>query len=183
MTQADLEKAVLEIVSSQKSNSSEQSLNPLMMQMFNQKSGNQSPYTIYGQKNDPMQQYWLMQNLKNPNDPMQFQQLQSITGKQQASVLGLALGVALSSFVGSIFARFLPLGGLTVPIAGFILMKVFKSGIMHDIAIGVLVAGVGGFLGGFVGGLTGGLSGLTGGLLAAPAGAASGTGLAPGEVA
>lgn len=176
-----MEKAILDLVS--KKDEKQDSFNPMLMQqMFGKPQDQQSPYTVYGQKSDPMQQYWLMQNLKNPNDPMMFQQLQTITGKQQASVLGLALGVALSSFIGSIFARFLPLGGLTVPIAGFVLMKVFKTGLMHDIAIGVLVAGIGGFLGGFVGGLTGGLGGLLGGA-AAPVGAAAGSGLAPGEVA
>ncbi len=175
-----MEKAILELVS--KKDEKQDAVDPFLMQQMFSKPKDESPYAIMGDKTDPMQQYWLMQNLKgSSSDPMFMQTLSTITGKKSASVLGLALGVALSSFIGSIFARFLPLGGLTVPIAGFILMKVFKGGIMHDIAIGVLVAGIGGFLGGFVGGLTGGLGGLLG-PVGTTATVTSG-GLAPGEVA
>ncbi len=181
MTQADMEKAILDLVS-KKDDTSQNATNPFLMQQM-LKPQDQSPYQLMGEKTDPMQQYWLMQNFKgDTNDPMAFQQLQAITGKQSVSVLGLALGVALSSFIGSIFARFLPLGGLTVPIAGFVLMRIFKTGIMRDIAVGILVAGVGSFLGGLVGGVTGGLGGLLGGV--APAAATNGGSLlAPGEVA
>ena len=145
MTQADMEKAILELVQKDNKDTS-QNANPFLMQQMFSKPQDQSPYQLMGEKTDPMQQYWLMQNFKgDTNDPLAFQQLQAITGKQSVSVLGLALGVAFSSFIGSIFARFLPLGGLTVPIAGFVLMRIFKTGIMRDIAVGILVAGVGSF--------------------------------------
>ncbi len=90
MTQADMEKAILDLVS-KKDDTNQNASNPFLMQQM-LKPQDQSPYQLMGEKTDPMQHYWLMQNFKgDTNDPMAFQQLQAISGILYFFFLGLSI--------------------------------------------------------------------------------------------
>ena len=163
-TTEQLEQQLLDVL---KSDNSQQTTytNPYQFMQLTQGQKPANPYTYGNSQDSQIDQYMLQQLMSGKADPMFMQSsLKSLFAPTRSvSIIGLGLGVALASFFGGLFARFLPIGGLSVPIAGFVLRMVFKSGIMNDIATGVLVAGIGSLLGGLVGGLTGGLGGLLGG--------------------
>ncbi len=86
---------------------------------------------------------------------------ESILSTGQEGVVPLAAGLALSGFIGGLFNQFLPLGNLSLPVAGYLMMRFFKSGFLHGMGKGVLAAGIAalfGGLGGLVGGAVGGLT-------------------------
>lgn len=85
--------------------------------------------------------------------------LQGVFSTSENGVLPMAAGLALSGFIGGLVNRFFPLGTLALPVAGFLMMKFFKSGFLHGMGKGVLAAGFAALFSG----LGGGLGGLLGG--------------------
>ena len=83
---------------------------------------------------------------------------EQILSTSESGVLPLAAGLALSGFVGGLVNRFMPLGSLALPVAGFLMMRFFKSGFLHGMGKGVLAAGIASFFGG-LGGMLGGAIG------------------------
>lgn len=84
---------------------------------------------------------------------------ESILSTSESGILPIAAGLALSGFVGGLVNKFMPLGTLALPVAGFLMMRFFKSGFMAGMAKGVLAAGIAalfGSLGGGLGGILGG---------------------------
>lgn len=88
--------------------------------------------------------------------------LQGVFSTSENAVLPLAAGLALSGFIGGLVNRFFPLGNLALPVAGFIMMKFFKTGFLHGMGKGVLAAGFAALFGG-LGGMLGGALGGAGG--------------------
>ncbi len=83
------------------------------------------------------------------------------------NVLGLVIGVVLSSSIGGIVTRFLPaMGKYAAIIAGFILVMILKSGMGRDFAYGVLIGGIASLLSGFTSSLSlGGVDFSEGGMM------------------
>lgn len=84
---------------------------------------------------------------------------ESILSIGQEGVVPLAAGLALSGFIGGLLNQLVPLGNLALPIAGYLMMRFFKSGFLHGMGRGVLAAGIATLfsgLGGFIGGAFGG---------------------------
>lgn len=96
---------------------------------------------------------------KGKNDIPSFQEgIGNILSTSEGGVLPLAAGLALSGFIGGLVNRFIPLGALALPVAGFLMMKFFKGGFMAGMAKGIIAAGIASFFGG-LGGMLGGVLG------------------------
>jgi len=95
----------------------------------------------------------LSEHKTNDNKLPSFEE--SILSTSQEGVVPLAAGLALSGFIGGLFNSFLPLGNLSLPVAGYLMMRFFKSGFLHGMGKGVLAAGIAALFGG-LGGLLGG---------------------------